>query len=129
MGTKFIRSTNDDICLNIVHSVYKKKTVYTNIGGGDSFAEKKEVLVKQIIVKKWFKKEAITSVEEYVTSKNKVAKSRSIIFDKYSSRFYATFHNVDEIMNNINNRTYKNQIGFKHDTDIHPIQPQVFKHR
>jgi len=124
-----VQTTVDDIQLEIVHSVYKNKVVYEKLSGGEIYPEKKEVLVKQIKVKKWFKKEAIVSVEEYVTTKNKVAKTRSIVFDKYSSRFYATYHNADEVMRNINNRSRNTQIGFNNDTNIHPAGSQIQKYR
>ena len=106
-----ISTTNEDICLQVVHSVYKNKTVYQKLEGGELYPEKKEMLVKQIRVKKWFKKEGITSVEEYVTARNEVSKSRSIVFDKYSGRFYATYHNATEVMKNIHARTHA-QVGF-----------------
>ena len=124
-----MQTTAEDIQLEIVHSVYKNKVVYEKLAGGEVYPEKKEVLVKQIKVKKWFKKEAIVSVEEYVTTKNKVAKTRSIVFDKYSSRFYATYHNADEVMRNINNRSRNTQIGFTNDTNIHPAGSQIQKYR
>jgi hypothetical protein len=124
-----VQTTVDDIQLEIVHSVYKNKVVYEKLEGGEVYPEKKEVLVKQIKVKKWFKKEAIVSVEEYVTTKNKVAKTRSIVFDKYSSRFYATYHNADEVMKNISNRTRNTQIGFNNDTHIYPAGSQIQKYR
>lgn len=65
---------------------------------GELIPEKKETLQKEIVVQRWFKKDAIVSVEEYVTSQNKIAKNRSVITDKYSGRSYATFHSSEEIM-------------------------------
>ena len=124
-----MQTTVDDIQLDIVHSVYKHKIVYEKLAGGESYPERKEILVKQIKVKKWFKKEAIVSVEEYVTTKNKVAKTRSIVFDKYSSKFYATYHNAEDVMRNISSRTRNTQIGFNNDTNIHPSGSQIQKHR
>ena len=124
---KKIQNVQDNICLSIVHSVTKQTTVYQKLSGGEEYPEQKEVLVKQLHVRKWFRKDGITSVEEYVTSKNRVARSRSIVFDKYSGRFYATYHSPDDIMQNILQSS--NPIGFRHDTQIHTTRPQVHEHK
>lgn len=124
---KKIQSVQDSICLSIVHSVTKQKTVYQKLSGGEDYPEQKEVLVKQIHVRKWFRKDGITSVEEYVTAKNTIARNRSIVFDKYSGRFYATFHSSEEIMQNIVSSV--NPIGFKHDTKIYSGGSQIHQHK
>jgi hypothetical protein len=124
-----IRITSDSIQLEVVHSVYKERVEYERLPEGESYPVKKEVLQKQIRVKKWFKKEAITSVEEYVTVKNTIAKNRSIVFDKYSGKFYATFHHPEEVIKNIEPQSYKNQIGFTHDTKIYPAGSQIHKYK
>jgi hypothetical protein len=64
-----------------------------------------------------------------VTSKNTVSRNRSIVFDKYSGRFYATFHNAEEIMKSIETPHYKNQIGFSYDTKVYPSGSQVYEHK
>lgn len=122
-----IHNMHDSICLSVVHTITKQKTVYQKLGE-DEFPESKEVNVKQIHVRKWFKKDGITSVEEYVTAKNTVAKNRCIVFDKYSSRFYATFHAPGEVMDSIHSPTIPNQqIGFHHDYSVHSRRPQIHK--
>jgi hypothetical protein len=124
-----IQSHGDSVRLEVVHSVYKTKVHYEKMEGGDLFPAQKDILVKQIKVKKWFKKEAITSVEEYVTVKNTIAKNRSIVFDKYSGKFYATFHGAQEVINTIEPQSYKNQIGFTYDTKIYPAGSQIHQHK
>ena len=126
--TKDIEIVQDSICLSIVHSVTKQKTVYQKLSGGEEYPEQKDIIVKQIHVRKWFRKDGITSVEEYVTSKNTVAFSRCIVFDKYSSRFYVTYHPVSEVIKSIHSPTV-NPIGFKHDTQIYSLRPQVRKYK
>lgn len=121
--------THDSVRLEIVHSVYKNKLVYEKMPEGELFPNKKEVLHKQLRVKKWFKKDGITSVEEYVTAKNTVAKSRSVVFDKYSGRFYATYHKMDDIMKHLMPQPYKNQIGFSYDTKVYPAGPQIHEYK
>ena len=98
------------IRLHIVHQVFKMKTVYEKLDTGEEYPEKKEVLVKEIKICKWFEKDAITSIEDYVTQKNKVAKNRSIIFDRYSGKFYITWHSLDEVVSMLNKP--KQPIGF-----------------
>lgn len=123
-------SYSETIELSIIHSVYKSKTVYQQLEGGELYPEKKEVLVKQIKVKKWFLKEAIISVEQYVTSRNKICNKRSVIYDKFSARFYATYHSPQEILENINPITKTSQIGFLHEhSNIHPSKSQVRQQR
>jgi len=124
-----IHCTPDSVRLEVVHSVYKSKVEYEHMPEGELFPVKKEVFQKQIRVKKWFKKEAITSVEEYVTIKNTIAKNRSIVFDKYSQKFYATFHHPEDVIKNIEPQSYKNQIGFTHDTKIYPAGSQIHQHK
>jgi hypothetical protein len=68
---------------------------------GELIPEKRETLQKEITVQKWFKRDGIVSVEEYVTSQNKIAKNRSIVTDKYTGRSYATFHSPNDIMRTI----------------------------
>lgn len=122
---------NDSVALNVVHSVYKTKIIYQKMEGGELFPEQKEVLVKQIKVKKWFKKECISSIEEYVNSKNKISKKRCVVFDKYSGRFYATFHSPQEVMKAISSQPplTNNPIGFRYDNNIHTTKSQIQQHR
>lgn len=120
---------HDSVALDVVHSVYKTKTIYQKMEGGELFPEQKVVLVKQIKVKKWFKKESISSVEEYVTSKNKISKKRSVVFDKYSGRFYQTYHSPQDVIRAISAQPMNNSIGFRHDTNIHPTTTQIQQHR
>lgn len=111
MSRKQIKLSKDNIRLSLVYPVYKQKTTYTKMPDGELIPERKEKLVKEITVQKWFKRDAITSVEEYITSKNKIAKSRSIVHDKYTGKSFATFHSPEDIMQ-IAEQT-KHPIGFK----------------
>jgi hypothetical protein len=88
---------NDSIKLSLIHPIYKTTVVYTVDEGGNTVEVKHEKFIKEISVKKWFRKDSIDTVEEYVTSKNKVAKNRSIIHDSSSGTFYQTYHNPDEL--------------------------------
>lgn len=118
---KYIRSTDEDIQLSIVHPIYKLYKIKTFDDDGNPIVGEKEKLVKEISVKRWIRKEAIISIDEYVTTKNKISKNRSIIFDKYSARFYATFHNADDLWSSVTQKhqsILQNQIGFRNEHSI-----------
>jgi hypothetical protein len=121
---KKIVSVQDNIKLSIVHSVTKQKVKLVKTEDGTSYPSAQEVNVKQLHVQKWFKKDGITSVEEYVTAKNTIAKSRCIVFDKYSGRFYATFHSAKDVIESIS-YVKTNPIGY--DT-VHSTRSQVHKY-
>ena len=97
MGKRKVKSDVHYIEISVVHTILKKPV---EMG----------VVKKELHTKKWFVKEGITSVEEYVTHDNKIAKTRSLIFDKYSGRFYATHHSPEEILKHLNGESRK--IGF-----------------
>lgn len=101
--------------LVIVHPIYKTKTVYEK-HGEDEFPEEKQVLVREITIKKWLHVEAITSVEECVGKNNRVLKTRSIVFDKFSGRTYVTLHSISELLQKLDKP--KQPIGF-HGNYIH----------
>lgn len=113
--------------LTILHDVYKTKTVYVKLPGGDEYPEQKQVFVKTLKVKKWFLKEAIVSIEQYVTKRHSIGKSRSIIFDKFSGRSYTVLHTPQDILHMITQPT--NPIGFRHEhSNIYPTSPQIPKY-
>jgi hypothetical protein len=101
MARKQITIHKDNVRLCVVHQVYREKVRYTRMPDGELIPEKRDTLHKEMTLQKWFKRDAITSVEEYVTSQDKIAKSRSIVFDKYSGRSYMTYHSPQEIINTI----------------------------
>ena len=123
-----IHSTRDCVRLDIIHSVYKSVTEYEKLPEGDLYPTKKDVLLKQIRVKKWLRKDGITSIEEYVTTKNTIAKSRCIVFDKYSGKFYAAFHSIEEVMFHLEGNPMKKPICFNNDINLYPAGSQVHKH-
>lgn len=101
MPRKKIIQNKENIRLSIVHQVYKEKIIYTKMPDGELIPEKKEKLKKEMTVHKWFKRDAITSVQEYVTASDRIAKSRCVVFDKYSGRSFVTYHSSDELMSYI----------------------------
>jgi len=100
------------VCLVLVNPVYKKTTYYIKTSNGELIKKQKEKFHKETQVLKWIDLDAIVSVEEYITKKGQVAKSRSVVFDKYSNRFYATWHSVNEIIEVIEDRK-EDVVGFR----------------
>lgn len=100
------------ICLLLVNPIYKKAAYLSKTPDGKFIRMEKDKLHKETQVLKWIDRDAIISVEEYVTKKGTIAKSRSIIFDKYSNRFYATWHSVNDIIDALEERK-EGFVGFK----------------
>ena len=100
------------ICLLLVNPVYKKITKIVRTPDGKLVKEQKDKLQKETRVIKWVDRDAIISVEEYITRKGDIAKKRSIVYDKYTNRFYATWHTVNEILEVLEDRK-EHTVGFK----------------
>lgn len=110
MSLRKVKSDQNRIELSVVHSVYETKNKKVKTPQGIEVIPE-EKMTKQLHVRKWFVKEGITSVEEYVTADHRVSRNRSIVFDKYSGRFYATFHGADEVMKHLSPKGP--EVGFK----------------
>ena len=109
---KDIIATEDYLHLYLITPIYEVRTRSVNIDGVKS-NEQYQKLVKELRTRKWIKKDAIVSVDDYVTSKHEISKNRSIIFDKYSNKFYATNHSTEEVIECLNQKTFnKPKIGF-----------------
>lgn len=76
----------------------KRKTIYN------------KVFDKNVYLKKWIKKDAITSIEEYISEKGVISKNKSIIYDKFSNRFFQATHGVDEMLTALRGTTFS--VGF-----------------
>lgn len=100
------------VCLLLVNPVYKKVTLQVRKPGGEIVKVQKEKFLKETQVIKWLDLDAIVSIEQYITKKGEVAKARSVVFDKYSNRFYATWHSVEEIIRILEDRK-DDSVGFK----------------
>lgn len=112
MNKNEIVSTENDIQLFMITPIYKSKIKTVEVDGVKTNVEQ-QILVKELQIKKWIRKDAITSVENYVTAKNTISKTRAVIFDKYSNRFYVAAHNIDNIHEAISPQTKVVSIGFK----------------
>jgi hypothetical protein len=106
-----IRVDQDDIALLLVHSIYKTKLINRKTADGKKEVLEKQILVKELRVNRWFRKDGIIGVQEYVTSKNTIAKKRCLVYDKYSNQYYLVNHSVEQVRKAIK-YIPKNQIGF-----------------
>lgn len=106
-----IRVDQDDISLLLVHSIYKTKFINRKTPDGKYEVLEKQVLVKELRVNRWFRKDGIISIQEYVTSRNTIAKKRCLIYDKYSNQYYLVSHSMEQVRKAIK-YIPKNQIGF-----------------
>ncbi len=111
--------TGDAMELFMVTPIYKTKIKVVKIDGVKTNVES-QVLVKELHTKKWIRKDAITSVEDYVTSKSVISKTRSVIFDKYSGKYFATAHSTDNIIEVLTNvKVREIGIGFNQNQQNH----------
>ena len=90
---------NDFIELTLIHPVYKPDT------DGE--------VLKELRVRRLFQREDVTSIQEYVTPKNTIAKNRCLIFDKNTSQFYGVFHSMEEVREAKKSKPVKNQVGYQ----------------
>ena len=103
-----IETRDDKVQLYIVTPLYKNLPNCPS--QGDINVAPQQVFDKNISVRKWMNKDAITSVDEYINDNNTISKTKSIIYDKYSAKFFITNHSVDDVMDNISRSVKK--IGF-----------------
>lgn len=121
-----IKSTPDSIELTLIQSVYKR--VYRSKEGMDP--EEDLVLEKQVKVLKRFERTSIGSVEQCLTAHNKVSKTKCIVYDKFSGKFYEVAHSYEEVNFVVfGNEQSPNPIGFKNVNRIHTRKSQVQKRR
>lgn len=113
MPKNTIACKGEGIELLMITPVYKSKIKEVNVDGVKTAVEQ-QVLAKELRTKKWIRKDAITSVENYLTSRSTVSKTRSVIFDKYSGKYFATAHSTDNIIEVLTHvDSYSPKIGFK----------------
>lgn len=108
-----IRVDEDDVELKLVHPVYKNKKVKVKDENGKNISVTKKVLHKELRVSRWFRKNDVVSVQQYITSRNTVSTTRCIILDNRTNQFYAVFHSIDQVRSALQPNPIKNQIGFK----------------
>jgi hypothetical protein len=108
-----IRTEQDDVELLLIHPIYRTRISHRTLDDGTKARIEKRVIIRELRVIRWFKRDAIVGVQQYITAKNTVAKNRCLVLDKYSSQFYAVFHSVDDVRLAIKSKP-KSIIGFNH---------------
>lgn len=96
--------------VRVVHEVYQTRKEFITVDGKQQVIEKRK-LVKELFPIKSIFKDAITSVDEAITLKNTISKTRAIIFDKYSQTFYLIDHSAASIRELLAHKP-KTKIGF-----------------
>lgn len=86
------------IGLNLVHPIYKKKVTLSISPEGETVPLEIDVLVRELKIRKWFKRDSFSSIEQATTKNDRISKTRSVVYDRYSARFYETWHSDIEIM-------------------------------
>ncbi len=115
-----IKTIQDLIELKIVNPIYKVvlQPVKDNRGRfvrddlKRIIKEEKQKFVKDLLIPHHFLKEGITSYGKTITSKNELAKKRSIVYDKYSARYYTVAHTTEEIHEALYKDEERVKIGF-----------------
>jgi hypothetical protein len=121
-----IKSTPDSIELTLIQSVYKR--VYTTREGQET--EEDLVLHKQVKVLKRFERTCIGSVEQCLNAHNKVSKTKCIVYDKFSGKFYEVAHPYEEVNFVVfGQQPSPNPIGFQNVNRVHTRKSQVCKRK
>jgi len=119
-----IRTDLDDVELLLIHPIYKTKRFHKRLENGETQHYEKQVVIKELRVHRWFRREGIVGVQEYITAKNTIAKNRCLVLDKYSNQFFAVFHSVQEVREAI--KTKPTHIrGFQHVSKIQSGRSQL----
>lgn len=115
-----IRQKDDYIEVDVIAEKYKKKLIKVKDNDGNYIKqdgqyvkELVEVFVKSYLVPTTFYKEGITLYAPAITSNDKLFKTKSTIFDKYSNKFYLVNHSISELDHILKIDEYNpKQVGF-----------------
>jgi len=88
-----IKHDNNGYTLMLIQRIYKTKRYKE-----DEQEYEEHIFVKEVRVKRWFCKDSITAVEEYIGRNNKPAKNRCIIYDKYTGKDFPVAHSMEQII-------------------------------
>jgi len=105
-----INCDGDRIELNVIKPIYKTKYIKKSVGEEIMYVEE-PVIQKEIHYRSVFKRDGIVNYGEYITSKHKVSRNRSTLFDTYTSCEYVIGHSYEELKLALSSS--KNKIGFK----------------
>lgn len=102
-----IKTEGNYIQVKIINQLVKTKLVKNS-----DPAEYEEVIFKELFTKKWFRRDGITTIEEYITTKKTIAKTRSTIFDTFTGRLYVVNHTIEEVEEAVILKPITNKIGY-----------------
>lgn len=115
-----IREKDEYIEVDVVAEKYKKKLVKVKDTDGRYIkqdgkyvTELVDVFVKSYLVPTTFYKEGITLYAPAIAQNDRIIKTKSTIFDKYSNKFYLVNHSIIELDNILKINQYNpGQVGF-----------------
>jgi choline kinase len=113
-----IRDKGDFIEMDVIVEKYKKRKRIVKDSDGNKVLQESGKTLKEYVNKyngfftlpTNFIKECITLYGPVSTQQNRVMKTRSTVYDKYSNKFYVVNHPFQEIEKTLNSRP---SIGFK----------------
>lgn len=115
-----IRTNNGELELKIVNPIYKivRKPIkdgrgrYVKDDLNRIVKEEVPVFVKDLLVPHSFLAEGVSAYGKTMTRKNEIAKKRSVIYDKYSARYYTVAHSKEEIEDALKQAYDRPPVGF-----------------
>jgi hypothetical protein len=112
MKTKTLMTVGNKIKLQLVKSVTSSVTGHDKPGNNVKQSSK----TRETRVLSWVNKDAIVRVEPYFDHNDRRIPGRSIIFDRYTQQFYATWHPVEDIMIILEDTARVEVVGFRNST-------------
>ena len=110
-----IQIDNDYITLTILHTLVHQKTKNTKVkdeeGNTVVMPITYEVKGKTLYLKYICRIDAISSISSHINDRNRLIKTKCVIFDRFSGRDYLVNNSIEEIKQAILARN--NKIGFK----------------
>lgn len=115
-----VKVIEDRIELKIITPIYKRKLKpikdkrgkYVKDDLGRIVKEEAEEFVKNVFLPTDFYRDGITLTGSLLNRKNEIAKNKSIIYDRYTNRYYTVAHNREEIQTALDHMDKAPKIGF-----------------
>lgn len=115
-----IKRIGERLILNVINPVFKtKRTPMRDHNGklikdnfGKIIKEEQDIFVKNISVPTGFDIDAIKITGGTMTQRGELSKTKCVVYDKYTSRFYTVAHSQDDVEKALDISTSYTPIGF-----------------
>ncbi len=115
-----IKVMDERMELKIITPIYKQKLTpikdkrghYVKDDLGRIIKEESEIFVKNVFLPTDFYRDGITLSGTLLNKNREIAKNKSIIYDRYTNRYYTVAHNRDEIQQALSFSDKAPRIGF-----------------